>query len=86
MARLLLAAFFCAIPLFSFAAQAAPIIVEGRYSAGFKNIEDGADIKKATALENALNEINRKLESGDYNTAIAACQSLLDNNYDDPRI
>ena len=86
MAKLLMAVFFMFIPLFGFAAQAAPIIVEGRYSAGFQNIEDGANSKKAAALENALNEIERKLEAGDYTTVLNACQSLLDNNYDDPRI
>lgn len=86
MMKLLMAVLFAFIPLFGFAAQAAPIIVEGRYSAGFKNIEDGSNIKKAAALENALNEIERKLETGDYTTVLNACQSLLDNNYDDPRI
>lgn len=86
MTKLLMAVLFAFIPLFGFAAQAAPIIVEGRYSAGFKNIEDGSNIKKAAALENALNEIERKLETGDYTTVLNACQSLLDNNYDDPRI
>lgn len=86
MTKLLMAVLFAFIPLFGFAAQAAPIIVEGRYSAGFKNIEDSSNIKKAAALENALNEIERKLETGDYTTVLNACQSLLDNNYDDPRI
>lgn len=86
MARFLTALILCFLPLFSFAAQAAPIIVDGRYSAGFKNIEDGSDIKKAAALENALKEIQRKLDNKDYDTVISACQSLADNGYDDPRI
>lgn len=86
MYRFLTALILCLLPIFGFAVQASPIIVEGRYSAGFKNIEDASDIKKASALENALNEIQRKFEDGKYDTVVSACQSLADNGYEDPRI
>ncbi len=86
MLKLLIAFIFAVIPMFSFAAKAEPIIVEGRFAAGFQNVNDNSSAKAASSLENALNEIQRKFEIKDYQTAINACQSLLDNHYDDPRI
>lgn len=86
MLKLLLAFIFAILPLTGFAAKAEPIIVEGRFSAGFQDINDDYSAKKLTALENALTEIQRKFEMKDYQTVISACQSLIDNHYEDPRI